>query len=256
MGLGPGDGEGEAAMTVNGLLTDIRWSWNGSDLSEAVTTGGTVLQVDNPTVYAVGDQVAFADDTVLYAVTGIDVVDDDNGALTIDPPLVADWDVTTTVVIWQGGQPGRTWVGEVVIPEAEEPIEVVLKWNDRITFTEGQVEPPKPITLSDDLETIVDLPSQQPLIAADAIDPSTIPSGDNTPTEPPATSPTLFAQGTVNAIILHTLDVAGTTTLEYHVSVTEGFTPDSTTLLAETRSQVFVVTTLPDGTALALGTTY
>lgn len=77
------------------------------------------------------------------------------------------------------------------------------------------------------------------------------------PTEAPATSPALTVTGAPSSLIVRAETVEPTTLIEYHISTTSGFTPDTTTLLGEgTRATVLVVTHLPDETPLALDMTY
>lgn len=51
-------------------------------------------------------------------------------------------------------------------------------------------------------------------------------------------------------------DVAPTSVIAYHVSDVDEFTPDASTLLEQTRSQVMDFRALPDGTPFAAGTSY
>lgn len=104
---------------------------------------------------------------------------------------------------------------------------------------------------------VVGLDEEIPMMDGTYIDPTTLPS-PTTPTTPPASSPTLTAYGTVDNVILRATDVEASSQVEYHASTTSGFTPGPTTLLpgTPTKSLVYIVNMLPDGTIIQQSTTY
>lgn len=147
-------------MGINGLLTDVRWEWTGTELTANLLAGATVLPVLDPESITVGEFVWIAD-TGPYEIVGADV---DAATFTITPGLSLDVDNGTEVANDVGGQPGRAWVCEVILADADVPIEVPLTIHDLAVMPEGSYNPPVSIVLSDDLERVEDLPGSLPII--------------------------------------------------------------------------------------------
>jgi hypothetical protein len=147
-------------MGINGLLTDVRWEWTGTEITEDLLAGATILPVLDPESITVGEFVWIAG-TGPYEIIEADI----EGALfTIAPGLALDVDAGTEVANDVGGQPGRAWVCEVVLADADRPIEVPLTIHDLAVMPEGIYDPPVTIVLSDDLERVEDLPGSLPVV--------------------------------------------------------------------------------------------
>src|SRR5580765_272737 len=98
-------------MGINGLLTDVRWEWTGTEVTADLVAGTTVLPVLDPESITEEESVWIAG-TGPYEIVDADV---DASTLTITPGLEIDVDAQTEVANDIGGQPGRAWVCEVIL---------------------------------------------------------------------------------------------------------------------------------------------
>ena len=160
-------------MGINGLLTDVRWEWTGTEVTMDLVAGTTVLPVLDPESISVDEAVWIAE-TGPYDIVAVDV---DGAVYTISPGLQVDIDSGTEVANDIGGRPGQVWVCEVVLADADEPIEVPLTIHDLSVMPEGTYDPPVAIVLSDDLESVEDLPGSMPVIDGVYIPPESLPPG-------------------------------------------------------------------------------
>lgn len=144
-------------MAEHGLLTNVSWSWGGTETTVAASLGDTAITVLNPDPISIGDLVYL--DNATDTTTIVDA-DYDTGILTITPPLVAALEENVPVVPDQGGEPMKVWIGEVVMVTGEEPIEVELSWEQAQMLSEGEVSPPRPVQMTNDLTHILNLPGQ------------------------------------------------------------------------------------------------
>lgn len=158
-------------MSINGLLTDVRWEWTGTEITTDLLTGATVLNVLDPECASVEDEL-WVLETGPYEITAVDV---DASTFTIDPALTVDADSGTEVAFDIGGTPGKLWVAEVILPDADKPIEVPLTVRDLSVMRQGSYDPPVAILLSDDLEHVEDLIGSVPSIDGGFIEPGTLP---------------------------------------------------------------------------------
>ncbi len=158
-------------MGVNGLLTDVRWEWTGTEVVTGLLAGTTVLPVLDPEAITAGENVWIASSGP-YQIVSADV---DAETLTISPGLQFDIDTGTEVATDIGGQPGRAWVCEVVLADSDTPIEVPLTVHDLAVMPEGVYDPPVGIVLSDDLERVENLPGSLPVISGEYIPPESLP---------------------------------------------------------------------------------
>jgi hypothetical protein len=166
-------------MGINGLLTDVRWEWTGTEVTTNLITGTTVLPVLDPEAITEGENVWIAE-TGPYEILDADV---DASTFTITPGLEIDVDAQTEVATDIGGQPGRAWICEVVLADADVPVEVPLTVHDLAVMPEGTYDPPVVIVLSDDLERVENLPGSLPVVDGVYILPDSLPppasSGNN-----------------------------------------------------------------------------
>lgn len=77
-------------------------------------------------------------------------------------------------------------------------------------------------------------------------------------TDPPSVSPAVEVTGTTTSLIAHTEDVAAGTTIQYHISTTDGFVPtlSGVTMFTETEATVALIDAMPDGTPLSVDGQY
>ena len=160
-------------MGVNGLLTDVRWEWTGTEVTADLVAGTTVLPVLDPESITEEENVWIAG-TGPYEIVDADV---DASTFTITPGLEIDIDIGTEVANDVGGQPGRAWVCEVILADADVPIEVPLTIHDLSVMPEGHYDPPVVIVLTDDLERVENLPGSLPVVDGIYIPPDSLPAG-------------------------------------------------------------------------------
>jgi len=168
-------------MGINGLLTDVRWEWTGTETTVDLLAGDTVLPVLDPESISVEESVWIAD-TGPYEILEVDV---DADTFTITPGLEIDVDAQTAVANDVGGQPGRAWICEVILADADGPIEVPLTIHDLSVMPEGNYDPPVAIILADDLQSVEDLPGSLPIIPGEYIPPDSLPPGPQGVPGPP-----------------------------------------------------------------------
>jgi hypothetical protein len=138
-------------------------------------------------------------------------------------------------------------VAEVILPDAERPIEVPLTVHDLAVIPEGTYNPPVAIVLSDDLDAVENLPGSLPRVDGSYLLPDSIPVPETTDGEPPTSSPTPEVIAGIGAFYLRWVPPANADPMrfEVHVSADEsagtGFTPDADTLYSETSSYSMTV---------------
>lgn len=247
-------------MTYSGLLTEVEVTTRGTAATADVASGATAVPVEDPTDFdPAGGRVSIAG--VAYDYSG--VTEDDSGAATLNlaTPLTADVTEGDPVNVLAGDQVATDWYA-VIDPAAEsglgDVIRVPLSYTDRPNYPEGPYDPPLQVTIADDQQSIVTVPGAVPVLNGTMIDPATLPAtgGESTPTQAPASSPAITVQPLSASLIVQAENVDPSTTIEYHISTTQGFAPDSTTLAMSTRSTVVAINALPDGSPLQKNTTY
>ena len=157
-------------MPEAGLLTEVRWEWDGTEVTADAALGASTFTVLDPEAIAVGDSIWFGE-TGPHKVTALD---EETGLVTVSPALTEALEESDPVVPDVGGQPARVWIAEVVLADSETPVEVMLSTSEVLILPEGMYDPPAAIILSDDLDRVVDLPGQYPMVDATVIDPDTV----------------------------------------------------------------------------------
>ena len=230
-------------MSVNGLLTEVRWEWDGTELSADALLGDTLLPVLEPTAISI-DELVWIDFTGPYTVTD---VDEENDTITIEPGLTEDCEEGIEVVPDIGGQPAQVWVAEVVLPDADSPIEVPLTIKDLSVMPEQVYDPPVAIVITPDLRSVVDLPGSIPVVDGNYIPPDSIPLPETSDGFSPEYSPQPTVIEGIGAFFLRWVPPENPDPLrfEVHVSDTEGFEPTEDTLYTETGSYSATVRNLP-----------
>lgn len=262
---------------IDGHLTEVVENNRGTQATAAATAGSTVLQVDDisdfpepPGTLAIPnddgtvthydytdltleqtgideDGTPQASGTITLA-TGLttDVADDDPIWLVIADQVATD---AYGIVDLTGDQSGAA-------PDGGDVVQVPITYEQRAVYAPGAYDPPIPVQLSDDLQHIDTSPGLRPSISADIII-GLPPGGDQQPTDPPDSSPTVEIHGTADALLVEVVDdFAASTTLDFHISTQPDFEPSETTLSGSARSAIFLIVNLPDGSRLSLGTTY
>jgi hypothetical protein len=223
-------------------------------------TSATADTAAGATVVPVEDTTQFDEDGGVLDIVGAQYdylsVDEDASTITLATALTADVDAYDPVSVVAGGIVAQEFLAVVDLGGGDTS-SVAIPYAMRVQFPVGLYDPPVPVTIDPALTTLEDAPGRPPVLDGSYIDPTTLP--DPVPVEAPSTSPAITAYGMPSSVVLKAEGIAQTTEIEYHVS-TATFTPvagDPTTLVGTaTRSQVQVVTELPDGTLLQLDTDY
>jgi len=232
-------------MPETGLLTSVHWAWDGTELAVPGALDATAIVVDNPGSLTIGSTVWIGGSGPYTLLS----VDPDTGDATVSPALIEDYEQGEPVVPDTGGVPGRIWLAEVVLPDADEPIKVVLTNTDLLSMPEGEYIPPKAIRLTDDLAHVVDLPNATPTLDGGFLAAGTLPyTPPPQPTEAPSASPAPTVLPVVRGLQVVVAPQPVYTTLTYEVSTNPAFTNVVKTLTTEDNS-VFLLD-LPSATDL------
>lgn len=145
-------------MPVNGLLTQVQFVARGSELTADAAVGATVLQVESTVDFddAGGDLDL---NGVRY---GYSEADPDALTVTLETPLTIAGAIDDFVASVAGGEPEVDAVAYVSVGEGDD-IEADIPLSLRPMLPEG-VYDDVPIVLSDDLETVVNLPGRVAVI--------------------------------------------------------------------------------------------
>lgn len=256
---------------MDGLLVEVVETTRGSQATAVAAVAATSVAIENVADYptdggivdVLGVRYSYTavtpDPEVLDPATG-DVTS--SGTLTIPAGLSVQVDEYDPVLLVVGGEVATVATAVVDLPagadsttpDGGDPVRVPLTRTQRSVFLVGPYDPPVPVTLSNDLTVVLDTPDVAPSINGSFIDPTTLPT--QVPADPPAVSPSLEVVGMTSTLFVKADDVEQTTTIEYHISTVNGFTPDPTTLSIATRATLVAIDELPDTTPLAQGTTY
>lgn len=145
---------------VNGLVGSVQRLPRGSEMVASAPIGTTVLQLDSAEDFdnAGGDlDVNGARYSYLTADLDADTV------TLASPGLTTAASVGDGVYVVQGGQIALDWIAFVSTGEGDEA-EVVVPYADRQLWPEGDYNPPIPVILSADLESIAAVPGRTPVI--------------------------------------------------------------------------------------------
>lgn len=148
-------------MGVLGYAQGAAWEPLGSELVADVAAGSLVLPVEWTGQFDDGDDggaVSLNGTTYTYSAGAID---EDAATITLD--TVTDAAATTgdAVTAVSGGQPRIDLVLHVSCGDGDD-VEVVVPFNDRDLWPEGEYDEPVQVLLSDDLERIEDVPGRTP----------------------------------------------------------------------------------------------
>lgn len=246
-------------MTERGEVRAVAWMPMGSELTADVAVGALQLTVDNP--------VDFDEDGGSVDLNGVqydyDTIDPDSGILTLSWQLTVAAVAGDRVNVWSGGQVAIEYVAFVSLGDGDE-VEVPIPYGDRDVWPEGQYDNPIVVNLSDDLESMTGVPTQTPIRDGSFINPATLPTPPKTDGLVPASSPTPTVVGGIGALFIKWVPPVNADPLTYdlHISPTQGFAPDATTLQVSTPQTQVTIRALttgvgdPPDTSLKYGQTY
>lgn len=172
-------------------------------------------------------------------------------------------DAGDRIIVAQAGVPLRTRKAYLKSSQQEEPIEATIPlglW-DRLPLGTRDANTAE-VVIADYDNTgqlvILSVEARPPQQSAEFIIPGTFTQGQPSDSTPPASSPTPTVRGGLGSLVVEWDAVTNLdpVTYEVHVSTANGFTPDATNLIEETRSTLSWVRALADGTLLDYTTTY
>lgn len=151
-------------MPEYGFAVEFNVDPQGSELDADALSSDAVLHVADASAY---------DGAGTVEVNGIryDYVDADTdaGTVTLSASLGVAASIGDRVYIVGGGEVAYDHTLEVHTADGE-PLEIALDFGDRALWGEpGPIDPPIPVTLSDDLTTILDVPGRRARVTPSAI---------------------------------------------------------------------------------------
>lgn len=227
----------------------------GSEVTQDYAVGAKNLLMYTTTEFNDAGGQVITDDGIIYNYTG---KDDDTGTLYLDPAgvgLTAALSADDSLYLY----PLSLEKQAMVQIDDEDPITATVPhalYDALEDLIRAEVDWESVIVTRDGADAVIkDIVGQAVVRDGSYIDPTTLPP-TYIPTSPPATSPSLVVQGLTASFLVKADDVEQTTTIEYHISTTSGFTPGPTTLSLTTRATLVAINQMPDGSPLIMGTTY
>lgn len=237
----------------SGHISNVFTKHIGSELALDATAGAMVLTVEDAFDFSeTGGELEINGEFLTYS-----LVDRDENLISLVDPLVTAVEAGEEVYAFPRDS---AKYAQVVFDDDDEGVTAVVGTSFIDRLEEGIRDPgdEEPCYLSDTSGrwTIEHIVGVTPVMDGSYFDEDTLPSPSN-PTTPPGTTPDIKSvQGTVDALIVTAGDVEVSSRIQYHISDTEGFSTGPTTLLEETRSMVYMIKKLPDGSDLLPDTTY
>lgn len=248
-----------------GEVTSVTTTFIDAFLVGDVTTGANTLVVDPGEPFPDTGGIIDVDDQQ-YTYTSRD-----DNTLTLDSTTAAALEDGTPVRLVLGDQLAvQKWATVYFLDsESDEPVTVLIPFEDQDKWIDGIYDPPMLVTLSDDLTRITTVPDRQANTDGNAIAPGTIDGGTAFipgteptapgPTDAPASSPAVKVDGTVEWLILTPETPPDDYALfNYHIRVrpdiADTFVPSAATLIPGSPTRgILMVTAMPDGTPLVEG---
>lgn len=250
---------------LHGHLVAVNREYLGDEVAVDSGSDGSLVVGDGADFDESGGWVSI--DGTLYeydTVTDTTLADfDEPVILNLVSPPVSDVTAGTPVDVWSLDDNAAVveWVGQVLLDGQDEgdPVEAVID-HALVPLLPETIHPDggNAVTLrwDEDELVIASVNGKIPSASGAYLDPTTIPVF--VPTVAPAASPDLTTYGLPSSIVLNAASgvVDPGAEIEYHASLTSGFTPDTSTLLPDTptASLVYVVKNMPDGSAVPLST--
>ena len=213
------------------------------DFADFNDSGGGTLQLYNPTTGTT--------ETIAYS-SG----DDDTGVIQLSAATVNTYDTDSFVAVYPLAYEK---VAQVVIDGEDDALAARVPHSLYDLLADGVRESTAQESVTVQVDRagewfVTDVVGKLPIQSGAYLDPTTIP--DPVPIEPPAVSPAITTHGMPSSILLRAEAVEPATSIEYHASLTSGFTPGPTTLLPNTptKATVYVATSMPDGNAIPAST--
>jgi hypothetical protein len=240
-------------MQLHGRVQSVTIEESGDSLSADFGAGASVISVYDAYDFSVtGGTVSVGADLLNYTTCNYA-----NNTITLAGATPNSYFQDQSVRVYPYGE---TKIAIVALGEGEQGVRAAIPFEMVDRFRDGIRDPADQESVLIDDEsghwTVKSVDEEVPLVSGRYLDPTTIPTYE--PGTPPPNSPAITAFGLPSSIMVKTDDdtVAQSTFIQYHISLTDGFTPGPTTLVHSGRDQVYVITQLHDGTPLAANTNY
>ena len=151
-------------MAETGYAVEYHIDPQGSELDVAALATDLVLVVGDTSAYDPGMTVEVDGVTATVAAT-----DDDASTLTLTAPLGIAADESERVLIRTAGEVANDYLLEVQTSDGESH-DISLAPPDRVFWQPGPIDPPVLVTISDDLDHLLDIPGKPVVVNPDAIE--------------------------------------------------------------------------------------
>lgn len=229
----------------------------GCNLVADAAIGATVLSVSlTADLDEAGGQLQHVETGTILDYT---TIDPDAETVTLTSPLAAALSDGDTLRVYPLSDDLFASVRLDDAAADEEPIEARVAQSLRTVVAEGVRDGEREQVRVEDTGTewvVTDVVGTAPVINGSYIDPDTVPQPRDGLA--PDSSPAPTVQGGIGVLFVKWdgVDNNDPVTYEVHLSASSGLTPSTATLATETNGTMVSLRTLPDGSALAYGTTY
>lgn len=226
---------------IAGLLVEVTVTGQGSMLTADVTTGTTVLPIEDVSTFSTeGGTVELNGVRYDYS-----TVDETASTMKLLTGLATGLDDTTPVELVYGGEVALSYEALVDFEDGDAlPIPIGYEQRDR--WAPGAYEPPVPVLVQDDYSALSDAPGRTPVLDGSMIDPTTLPDPSGPVAVPPA-SPAIIVTPMATGFMVTTQNIDQTTQLQYRV--------DGVSVIT-TRATAYFVSTTGTGATLLPATDY
>lgn len=145
-------------MPEAGYAIEVNVDPQGSELVAAALSTDTVLVVEDASVYDAPGVVEVNGIRKTFTDSDIEL-----GTVTLASPLGVAAAVSDRVLVVTGGEIAYDYILVVSLSDGE-PAEVPIAYDARASWSPGPILPPIPVTISDDLTTILDAPGRSPQV--------------------------------------------------------------------------------------------
>lgn len=238
--------------SLEGQIADVISSNAGSSLTVDALLGDLTLFIDDASSFDEnGGQLKLNDE--VGTVLNYDTCDKDLNTISLSAPLaIAQFEGAIIQVYPTATERWAT----VTIPGYADPLIAVVPYSIAAQLPLGtrKVGAAETVLVTQDpngwvvVDVLVD-----PIFDGTFIQPGTVPTTTFTSDGvPPSSSPTPIIEGGIGYIFIKWTGITNhdPVTYEVHISLTNGFVPDSTTLSGRTTSEFFFIKAMPDASTL------
>lgn len=238
---------------MQGIVLEVNSVASGNELEVDHPAGATVLQLVDAEQFLASEGGSLEIDGRIYNFLS---ADETARTVTLETPLTAAAEYNERVNLFPPVI--EKWAKVEVEEDSDVKLALVGQdLYDRIPEGVREVWEQEQVVLEiedGDLK-IANVIGSEPSVSGAFIDPETLP--ERTPVEAPTVSPVITTTGMPNSILVRAENIDPTSEIQYHMSTDPLFVPGPTTASGPpTRSTVYIVSELPDGTPLKEGSLY